>query len=431
MSYNEWLDIDILEDYLDGKLDAKTMHKVEKLSLEDPFVAEALAGLTESKKRTHSLSILQKQLQERVLQKPVEQKRWRITSHRLSIAAAAAVLFVTVSILFWMREVKRQETAARRAKKIEVNVAPQVAAIKIDSSQSVKAPIIADQTIAQLKSPPLVKYNVDRKADVIVKLPPIVSQSRQVVADSVKVVASRVVASSTPVNEVPSLVTIAKNNTSQNKEIARETSLPGKVEGIRFDANELSKGKPGVLINGVVYTKTDGQPLPGALVKIAGTNKSTTTNANGEFSLSADSNNNTQSLSIAYLGFTTKEVAAKTNQSVNVALEADQKSLNEVVVSSGYSKAKVVRPTPIPANGWANFSSYIVANNRLVKDGAKTTKAVQLTFSVNGNGRPSNIKVVKGLSKAENEEAVRLINEGPNWTVPKNASKKVEIAVGF
>ena len=52
MSYNEWLDIDVLEDYLDGKLDAKAMHQVEKLSLEDPFVAEALAGLSQSPKRT-------------------------------------------------------------------------------------------------------------------------------------------------------------------------------------------------------------------------------------------------------------------------------------------------------------------------------------------------------------------------------------------
>ena len=59
MNYNEWLDIDVLEDYLDGKLDAKTMHKVERLSLEDPFVAEALAGLSQSPKRTQSLSLLQ------------------------------------------------------------------------------------------------------------------------------------------------------------------------------------------------------------------------------------------------------------------------------------------------------------------------------------------------------------------------------------
>ncbi len=42
---NNWLDIDVLEDYLDGKLDAKAMHFVERQALDDPFVAEALEGL--------------------------------------------------------------------------------------------------------------------------------------------------------------------------------------------------------------------------------------------------------------------------------------------------------------------------------------------------------------------------------------------------
>ena len=124
MSYNEWIDIDVLESYLDGKLDSKTMHLVEKISLEDPFVAEALAGLSQSPKRNLHLSLLQKQLQERVAQKPVEQKRWRITSQRLSIGAAAAVLFVTVSILFWMRENNNRDAAKAPVKKVEVILAP-------------------------------------------------------------------------------------------------------------------------------------------------------------------------------------------------------------------------------------------------------------------------------------------------------------------
>jgi len=108
VSYNDWLDTDVLEAYLDGKLDAKAMHDVERRSLEDPFVAQALEGLSRSPKRTLALSLLQKQLQERIAQKPAEQKRWRITSHRLSIAATAAVLFITVSLLFWMRENNRR-----------------------------------------------------------------------------------------------------------------------------------------------------------------------------------------------------------------------------------------------------------------------------------------------------------------------------------
>lgn len=104
MNNSVWLDINILDDYLEGKLDAAMMHKVERASLEDPFVAEALAGLSADKGRIDSLSLLQKQLQQRVAEKPIVRKMWRITAMRLSIGAAAAVLFITVSMLYFVKQ---------------------------------------------------------------------------------------------------------------------------------------------------------------------------------------------------------------------------------------------------------------------------------------------------------------------------------------
>jgi hypothetical protein len=72
---NDWLDIELLEDYLDGKLDSKAMHRIEKQALEDPFVAQALAGLSESPKRaSKSVSLLQKQLYDRIAQQQVSKK---------------------------------------------------------------------------------------------------------------------------------------------------------------------------------------------------------------------------------------------------------------------------------------------------------------------------------------------------------------------
>lgn len=142
MSDNEWLDIEVLDDYLEGKLDASTMHKVERVSLEDPFVAQALAGLTAVKSRTHTLSILQKKLQERVAQKPVQRKAMRMTSHRLSIGATAAVLFITASVLFWMKETNRREQAqiaANKAKNIEVSIQPQATIAATTSLQEAVA----------------------------------------------------------------------------------------------------------------------------------------------------------------------------------------------------------------------------------------------------------------------------------------------------
>jgi len=123
---NDWLDIELLEDYLDGKLDSKAMHRIEKRALEDPFVAQALAGLSESPKRAkQSVSLLQKQLYERIGQQQVTKKESVYTWQRLSIAAAAAVMFISVSIIFFMRARENNEQLAKhQPKSVEVNIAP-------------------------------------------------------------------------------------------------------------------------------------------------------------------------------------------------------------------------------------------------------------------------------------------------------------------
>jgi hypothetical protein len=123
VEHNDWLDIDLLEDYLDGKLDAKMMYRVERESLEDPFVAQALAGLSQSPKRSRqSLSLLQKQLEARVANQEVVKKDAIITWQRLSIAATAALIFLLGSIMFWMKYSNSQKSKATAV--VEVNLDP-------------------------------------------------------------------------------------------------------------------------------------------------------------------------------------------------------------------------------------------------------------------------------------------------------------------
>jgi hypothetical protein len=122
---NEWLTIDVLEDYLDGKLDAKMMNRVERESLEDPFVAQALAGLSQSPKRSlQSLSLLQKQLESRIAEQHQQKTKSVITWQRLSIAATAAVIFIAVSIVFWMRQNNNLNPMAGQTQTVEVNLDP-------------------------------------------------------------------------------------------------------------------------------------------------------------------------------------------------------------------------------------------------------------------------------------------------------------------
>ena len=123
MEDNNWLDIDVLEDYLDGKLDDKMMYRVEREAMEDPFVAQALAGLSQSPRRSRqSLSLLQKQLETRVAGFEEDKKKSVITGQRLSIAATAALIFILGGIIFWMKYNNSQQAKAPSV--VEVNLDP-------------------------------------------------------------------------------------------------------------------------------------------------------------------------------------------------------------------------------------------------------------------------------------------------------------------
>ncbi|MBS1751515.1 MAG: SusC/RagA family TonB-linked outer membrane protein, partial [Bacteroidetes bacterium] len=80
-----------------------------------------------------------------------------------------------------------------------------------------------------------------------------------------------------------------------------------------------------------------GHPLPGASVTIKGTSKGVTTDANGNYSISAPEKG---TLVISSVGFTTQEIAINDQTKLDVYLEpSTPQQLNEVVVI-GYGTAK-------------------------------------------------------------------------------------------
>jgi hypothetical protein len=57
----------MINSYLDGSLNQKEMHRLEKQALSDPFLWEALEGYEYTSDPGIQLSILQRQLQERIV----------------------------------------------------------------------------------------------------------------------------------------------------------------------------------------------------------------------------------------------------------------------------------------------------------------------------------------------------------------------------
>ena len=90
-------------------------------------------------------------------------------------------------------------------------------------------------------------------------------------------------------------------------------------------------------VTGTVLSQEDGQPIIGAAVKVDGTSTGMLTDVNGKFSLTLPEGKKT--LTISYLGFESKTVAAKNG--MRVILKADATALDEVVVTAmGISREK-------------------------------------------------------------------------------------------
>lgn len=75
---------------------------------------------------------------------------------------------------------------------------------------------------------------------------------------------------------------------------------------------------------------SEGVPLPGASVLVKGTSNGTTTNFDGDFTLSDLDSDSV--LTISFVGFVTKEVSVNPGDSVSIMLESDAAALDEVIV---------------------------------------------------------------------------------------------------
>lgn len=88
-----------------------------------------------------------------------------------------------------------------------------------------------------------------------------------------------------------------------------------------------------VTVTGKVVSQEDGNPIPGVNVVIKDTSIGTTTDADGNYTLSAAED---ATLVFSFIGFQTVEVPVNSRQVIDVSLPGDTQTLEEVVVT-GYS----------------------------------------------------------------------------------------------
>jgi TonB-linked SusC/RagA family outer membrane protein len=92
-----------------------------------------------------------------------------------------------------------------------------------------------------------------------------------------------------------------------------------------------------VTVKGTVTSSGDGLTLPGVTVLVKGTTTGVATNGDGTYSITAPSSNST--LVYSFIGYKAQEIMVANQSTINVNLEEDMSSLDEVVVI-GYGTMK-------------------------------------------------------------------------------------------
>ncbi len=148
-------------------------------------------------------------------------------------------------------------------------------------------------------------------------------------------------------NEVDLSQLLTVNTTGNLKEVL--TLLSGK-SGLDFNmaGNNIAirkgirKAAPQAkLITGVVTSRQDGSPLPGVNVFRKGTRQSAITNAEGEFTIRLVGENIDKTiLEFVYIGMLRKDVILGKQTYVKVEMDNDVFGMDEVVVTSSYTKDK-------------------------------------------------------------------------------------------
>lgn len=443
---NDWLHIGVLEDYLDGKLDAKTMNRVEREALEDPFVAEALAGLSASPKRSlQSISLLQKQLQERIAGQQESKKTKVITWQRLSIAATAAVMFIAVSIVFWMKETAHQNQLAKQPKSVEVDIAPAVPEA---------VPPVATDGLAKVKTGPEKDAAKIKSAD-----PRSEEIDRAVAAAKINAYAANRKAKTAPA--VPQKDAEPVNEVAGYGGMQRKMSVvaPVAASARTMSADMSFERSNAPMLSGKVTAESDGAPIPGVVVKVEGTKLAAVTDADGRFSIPADSSIKGEKVVLNYIGFNSKVVPAKWNEPMNIRLAESSSSLSEVVMTANAAQRskktrdsnkikaersggllsgkvagiKVTEPKEMvssPDGGWNKWTEYLRRNNKFIKE-PFLNRQVKLSFVVGTDRKATDVKVLNGIDEAYNQEAKRLVLNGPKWKVPANPTDRVVLGIAF
>lgn len=463
-----------IRDYWAGKLSTKKMHALEKAAMEDPFLADALEGYQYDKSTGNNIAALQRQLAEKanagaapVINVRRNKNTWLRIAASIIVIAGLGILVQQVVIKnqpsrsVSMADEKVQSSSAEKAKDTPPVTSIPAQQSSTDSTflKAAELPVIVNGDIGNPANTSTANLGSTRKTPVLTsdtlrdydrnpdakdlakerraneqaefKTAPVTAAIEK--KDEAK---REIDAERTGIDSIREQFAKqkARSNASQDTRVGSVLQQPAVNEGFMKNDKATSYGLS--FTNRYNYRVVDAfnKPVPFANVMNLRDNVGTYTDIRGNFNLvSTDSIMDVQIRSLGYNSASYKLVPSV--QPVNLVLKEDDEARKQILALNRKMVSNVTRKDSMeleePEVGWNNYNTY-VANNIQIPENlrAKNGKSdVELSFDIDKNGNPVNIKVTKSSQcKACDDEAIRLLKDGPKW---KRKGKKNKTTISI
>ena len=160
-------------------------------------------------------------------------------------------------------------------------------------------------------------------------------------------------------------------------------------------------------LTGRIASKTDGAGLPGASVLVKGTNRGTSTNSEGNFTLTVSPNT---TLVVSFIGYVSQEIPVAGKRTLEITLTDDAAQLSEIVVTAlGISREKKALGYSVQEIQGQQLTQARETN--LVNALAGKISGVQVTGS-NGAPGASSRMVIRGASSIGSNNQPLFVVDG-------------------
>ena len=416
-----------LLDYIRGLRKGKEAHRLEKESMQDPFLADAMDGYNQVE-GNH--------------EQRIEKLRMQVSAHSAKKKSTYAITWSIAACLIIGFGISSYFLFLKKSMTDEVFIAEESVSIKLAEPAAPPTPAIpATPTVPATPQKEIALATTKVKTD---STPISEITARQ--ADKKDMIAEIQTTSQpqgAPVAAVPMMEEVSEETAALQEVVATIDTFESESDKKMKLAKVATILPQKNMIKGRV-TDEKGEPLIGASVTYKGTNIGTITNMNGEFSLVKKDDK--KRLTAEYIGYDPVEIRVDTSRTMLIAMNENKQALNEVVVV-GYGAKKNKKSTTLgsdakvkeqtekeitlqPVIGKRSYQKYL--KEHLVRPTdekcAQVKGKVVLTFLINKEGRPFYIKVKESLCESADKEAIRLIQEGPDWIY---GNKLVEVTVKF